>query len=303
MTNVDHLAALELLKEEGAISDREFEDLRSEILTQGDAHSPPDTSTASENGGAKGWVSLLQWPPTLRTDLPPNYPIGLLVIAAFLIVASMVGIVSWLVSFLAVLALTATLVEDGIRVSIAAGLVIFAIVTIGVLGNSSSSPTIPATNDVAPDPVSEPTVAGALGVGLGDLVDQWNALDEAPSITRGLTRNTEPGQYDSFIYRFGEWGRLAGAYDPATDSLRALLAAGQLSNEATSQLYLHLCFVLHPYSQECIDSYFQYGLSDGTLADFGDTNHQASWQIEDQTWSVEIEGNVLTIRALGADTG
>jgi hypothetical protein len=146
-------------------------------------------------------------------------------------------------------------------------------------------------------------VAGSLGVGLGDLVDQWNALDEAPSITRGLTRNTEPGQYDSFIYRFGEWGRLAGAYDPATDSLHGLLAAGQLSNEATSQLYLHLCFVLHPYSQECIDSYFQYGLSDETLADFGDTNHQASWQIEDQTWSVEIEGNVLTIRALGADTG
>jgi hypothetical protein len=124
-------------------------------------------------------------------------------------------------------------------------------------------------------------------------------LPQSPGITGGFVYNTEPGQYDSFIYRFGDWGRLAGAYDPSNDAVYALLATGQFSNEATSQLYLHLCFILNPYSQECIDNYFEKGLDYDTLADFGDVSHQAEWQIDDQTWRLEVKGNVLTIRVLG----
>ena len=302
MTTVDHLAALELLREEGAIFDQEFEDLKSEIFSPDDAHSDESSLSIPDNR-ALGWAAFLQWRPNIRTDLPPKYDGALLVIAGFLVLTSMLGIVSWLVSFLAVLALTATLVEGGIRVTIAAGLGLLAIVMVGLFGNSSSSRTVPASNAAALAPVGEPIVAGSLGTGLDELVDRWNALDETPDITRGLTINTEPGQYDSFIYRFGDWGRLAGAYDPATDALYGLLAAGQLSNEATSQLYLHLCFVLHPYSQECIDSYFEHGLSERPLADFGNTSHQAQWEMDDQTWLLEIAGNVLTIRALAPDVG
>jgi len=307
MTNVDHLAALELLREEGAISDQEFEDLRGEILSPDDAHPddahPDESSLTTPDNRARDRAVFLQWRPTVRTDLPPKYPLALLAIAALLVVASLAGIVSWVVSFLAVLALTATLVKGGIRVTIAAGLGILAIVVVGVIGNSSNSPTVPANNDAAAVPAAEPIVAGALGVGLDELVDRWNALDQPPAITRGLTLGTEPGQYDSFIYRFGDWGRLAGAYDPSTDALHGLLAAGQLSNGATDQLYLHLCFVLHPYSQECIDSYFEQGLDYRPLAEFGDTSHQAQWEMGDQTWLLEIEGNVLTIRARAPDVG
>jgi hypothetical protein len=142
-------------------------------------------------------------------------------------------------------------------------------------------------------------VPGSLGINVSDLTHLWNSLPQSPGITGGFVHNTEPGQYDSFIYRFGDWGRLAGAYDPSTDAVYALLATGQFSQEATAQLYLHLCFMLNPYSQECIDNYFEKGLDDGTLADFGDVSHQAEWQMDDQTWRLDIEGNVLTIRVLG----
>ena len=308
MTNVDRLAALELLREEGEISDQEFEDLKSGFLASGDTHSDempidesPNAPTSAPDGGARDWAAFLHWRPTVRIDLPAKYPLALILIAALLVFASVLGVVSWLVSFFAVLALTATLVEGGIRVTIASGLGILAIVTVGLFGNSSNSPTVPVSNAGAPVPVTEPIAVGSLGIRLDELVDRWNDLDEAPSITRRLTINTEPGGYDSFIYRFGEWGRLAGAYDPNTDALYGLVAAGQLSNQATSQLYLHLCFVLHPYSPECIDSYFEHGLSNTPLAEFGDATHQGQWAIDDQTWTLEIDGNVLTIRALADD--
>ena len=174
-----------------------------------------------------------------------------------------------------------------------------------VLASALSSTNNPSENQVTnvEDTVftPPPAVPGSLGIYLDDLTDLWNSLPQSPGIAGGFVYNTEPGQYDSFIYRFGDWGRLAGAYDPSNDAVYALLATGQFSNEATSQLYLHLCFILNPYSQECIDNYFEKGLDYGTLADFGDVSHQAEWQMDDQTWRLEIEGNVLTIRVLGED--
>jgi hypothetical protein len=57
--------------------------------------------------------------------------------------------------------------------------------------------------------------------------------------------------------------------------------------------------MLNPYSQECIGNYFEKGLADGTLVDFQNVSHQAEWQLDDQTWRLDIAGNVLTIRVLG----
>ena len=121
MPNVDHVAALELLRDEGAISDEELEDLKGAIFDN--EASSTDEGTASVSAQAENkWMALLVWPPKLRTDLHPRYPHLLLVIAGVLVLASLAGIVSWPVSFLAVLAMTATLVEGGIRVTVAAGL-------------------------------------------------------------------------------------------------------------------------------------------------------------------------------------
>jgi hypothetical protein len=32
-------------------------------------------------------------------------------------------------------------------------------------------------------------------------------------------------------------------------------------------MYLHVCYLLHPFSQDCIDAYWAEGLDGGELAD------------------------------------
>ncbi len=241
----------------------------------------------------------VRWP-ELATDLPPVLLGVLLVTSAILLLASSLGVLSWLVTIVAIPALGATLVEGGRWVTIAGGVAVIVIVLGSVIGGADNPVTEQSADVESISLAPPPAVSGSLGINISDMTDLWNSLAEPPKITRGLVHNTEPGDYDSFIYRFGDWGRLAGAYDPSTDAVYALVATGQFSNEATAQLYLHLCFMLNPYSQECIDNYFEKGLAYGTLADFSDVTHQAEWQMDDQTWRLDIEGNVLTIRVLGA---
>ncbi|MEE8407076.1 MAG: hypothetical protein V3S32_07990 [Acidimicrobiia bacterium] len=239
----------------------------------------------------------VRWP-ELRTDLSPVLLGVLLVTSAILLLASSLGLLSWLVTIVAIPALGATLVEGGRWVTIAGGVAVIVIVLGSAIGGADNPATEQNANVESTSLAPPPAVPGSLGINISDMTDLWNSLAEPPKITRGLVHNTEPGEYDSFIYRFGDWGRLAGAYDPSTDAVYALVATGQFSNEATSQLYLHLCFMLNPYSQECIDNYFEKGLAYGSLADFSGVTHQAEWQMDDQTWRLEIGGNVLTIRVL-----
>ena len=312
-TNVDQLTVLNQLRDEGRISDQEYESLTREILEfadvptgqsgeDGEHDSSSTDSTPTRSDDAQHEKSEgPQWP-ALRIDLPPLYPGLMLITSVILLLASALGMLSWLVSTIAILALGATLMQGGRWVTMAGGVAVTAIMigSLFVGGDNPSAVQSPIDNAALAPAAPAPAVPGSLGINIDDLTDLWNTPAEPPNITRGFVHNTEPGQYDSFIYRFGDWGRLAGAYDPSTDVLFALLATGQFSHEATAQLYLHLCFVVHPYSQECIDSYFEQGLADGTLADFEDLGHQAEWQIDDQTWRLDIEGNVLTIRVLGA---
>jgi hypothetical protein len=81
----------------------------------------------------------------------------------------------------------------------------------------------------------------------------------------------------------------------------ALLAAGWLSEDAASQFYLRLCFMVAPYSQGCVDSYLEHGLAGGTLGDLTELPHEAEWVSEGHTWRLEVTENVLTIRVFGAD--
>jgi len=345
-TNVDQLTVLNQLRDEGRISDQEYESLTREILEfadvptgesgedgEQDSSSTDSTPTRSDDDqnekadvptgesgedGEQDPSSTDSTParsdddqheksegprwPALRIDVPPLYRGLMLITSVVLLLASSLGMLSWLVTTIAILALGATLVQGGRWVTMV-GSVAVAAIMIGSLfvgGDNPSSVQGLIDNAAVAPAASTPTVPGSLGINIDDLTDLWNTPAEPPNITRGFVHNTEAGPYDSFIYRFGDWGRLAGAYDPSTDTLYALLATGQFSHEATAQLYLHLCFVVHPYSQECIDSYFEQGLADGTLADFEDVGHQAEWQIDDQTWRLDIEGNVLTIRVLGA---
>ena len=243
------------------------------------------------------------WPPQVRDDRPRSYPLSLLAITGMLIILSLAGAIPWVVSFLATLALTATLVKGGMVITITAALGI-ALIIISALTGGSPEPTtaapLPVTEAAAPIP---PPDAESLGVRFEDISELWNSVDAQPKITKGLTVQSEPGRFDSFIYRFDDWGRLAGAYDPDTGSVYGLLATGQFTNRATDQLYLHLCFVVHPYSQECIENYTEIGLAGEELRFYGDSAHNASWEMDGLTWITEISGNVLTVRVLSEDVG
>lgn len=321
----DQLAVLRRLRSEGRISDAEYDRLT------GGIHSPVDspvveaqgiesdkvesagvdepvTESSDETSGAEipemDDSSLIPpIPPKLQPNLSPNF-IGAVLLAGFaLVVLAMLGAISWWVAFPAILVLITTLFEGWRAVTIGGALLVAAILVVGLAvsagGSPSSNPQVTAATLPPNDPF--PPVPGSLGFYMEQLPDLWNEVSGPPQITRGLTRHNEIGEYDTFIYRFGEWGRVAGAYDPSNDAIYALLVAGQFSGDGTEQLYLRLCHLVAAYSPECIQSYQETGLVGLGLADFADEVHESEWAVGETTWRLEIEGNVLTIRVYGPD--
>lgn len=240
--------------------------------------------------------------PTFRQNLSVNYLVIVFVASMTLLVVGLAGVVSWWVCVPAIFVLVSTLVEGWGRLTLGAAVAVAVILPITLLIpiGDTAEPAQTATVTLPPvDP--HPAIPGSLSVYMDQVIDRWNTVDGAPRINRGLTRHSEIGEYDTFIYRFGNWGRLAGAYDPDNDVIYALLVTGTFSAEDTDQLYLHLCSVIAPFSQECIDAYHEEGLDGGALEDFNDISRETEWTVGDQTWRLEIDGNVLTVRVYGPD--
>jgi hypothetical protein len=287
------------MRSEGRITDEEFESLTEGIVTSaatipdepGDDEPTPTNETLQPFGK-----------PSLRQDLAANYVVILFLAAAGFVVASSLGLLTWLVSLPAILLLITTLFEGWRKVTLTVAALTVVVMLIGFVVSAADTPEpAPTVTATLPPQDPYPPIPGSLDIYMDQVTDSWNTVDGAPQIVKGLTRHNETGDYDTFIYRFGEWGRLAGAYDPETEAIYALLVTGQFSAEATDQLYLHLCFMAAPYSQECVDSYHQHGLDGGTLDDFADIEHEAEWALGEDTWRLRIEGNVMTIRVFGSD--
>jgi hypothetical protein len=240
--------------------------------------------------------------PTFRQNLSVNYLAIVFVASMTLLVVGLAGVVSWWVCVPAILVLVSTLVEGWGRLTLAGAVAVAVILPISLFVSTGDTAEPDQTATVTLPPVDpHPAVPGSLGVYMDQVIDRWNTVDGAPRINRGLTRHSEIGEYDTFIYRFGNWGRLAGAYDADNDVIYALLVTGTFSAEDTDQLYLHLCYVIAPFSQECIDAYHEEGLDGGALEDFNDISRETEWTVGDQTWRLEIDGNVLTVRVYGPD--
>ena len=322
-SEIDQLAVLRRLKEEGQISDGEYENLSRGLVSPAPAsegtvedprEEPPGDIEADQpapDGDGAGAVEtgaspadtpepLLQF--KFREDLSVNYLGSLLITSIVLTVAASLGWLSWTVSIPAMIVLLTTLFQGWRMVTVAGAVVVAVIVVIGVMMTATGDTPSEQAETVRLQPQDPyPPVPGSLGVYMDQIPDLWNTVDTPPRITKGLTRYNETGEYDTFLYRFGEWGRLAGAFDPDNEAVYALLITGRFSGEATDQLYLHLCYVVAPFSQECIDSYYQEGLDGGTHEDFTDIAHEAEWALGDHTWRLEIDQNVMTIRVYGAD--
>jgi len=143
----------------------------------------------------------------------------------------------------------------------------------------------------------------SLGIVLEDLADGWNAVPDPPLINGGVMTSPEAGPLDSFLHNFDGSAVLAGAYDPSDGSVYTLMARSGLHDESVSSMYVHLCYLLHPGAQECLEAFVEEtGTFGRSHADFAGTEHTAEWEFEGQQWQVGIAGDVETIR-VRADEG
>jgi len=178
--------------------------------------------------------------------------------------------------------------------------VIFSMIGIVTSGSAGSVDAAPLANTSAgpEDPAEIPV--GSLGVEFSNLEEGWNALPDPPFILRGITTTPEAGVLDSFMYRFDEAALLAGAYNPSDGYIYALMAKTGVNHEARSNMYVHLCYLLYPGTQECFDTYIaESGLYNRTAEEKDESDHAASWQFEGNEWRVEIANDIETIRVLG----
>jgi hypothetical protein len=179
--------------------------------------------------------------------------------------------------------------------AVGAFLVLVAGALLAAGGDSSGSVRADNSSIRAAAPVGP--AADSLGVLLVDVSTGWNEVGDPPTINGGIMTSPEPGPLDSFLYRFESGAVLAGAYDPSDGSVHGLMARASLHDEAAGNLFIHLCHLLQPGAQVCLDSYLE---NTGTFGKTHDeligTDSRHTWELGAQTWNLEIEADVETIR-------
>ncbi len=180
-----------------------------------------------------------------------------------------------------------------------AGAVLVLVVGGFIASRSDATGTVMAVSHPAASAPAAPA-QGSLGFLLDDLTPGWNAVEHPPLITTGILTSPEPGELDSFLHRFDESAMVAGAYDPVDGSVYALMVRSGVHHESISNLYVHLCYLLHPSSQECLESFIEEtGMFGRAPAEFASAGLNASWEFEGHEWEIEIAGDIETIRVQG----
>ncbi|MDP9494838.1 MAG: SHOCT domain-containing protein [Actinomycetota bacterium] len=187
--------------------------------------------------------------------------------------------------------------------SIGCVLVVGVVVAMIISSGSADSVDPQALADSSAESLSDepPTnPVGSLGVEFADLTEGWNALPDPPFILKGITTSPEVGALDSFVYRFDDAALLAGAYNPSDGFVYALMARVGIRHESRSNVSLHLCYLLYPGTQDCLDTYMEMsGVYGKTPEELAEADHFSSWVFLDNEWRVEVVNEIETIRVLG----
>jgi len=169
-----------------------------------------------------------------------------------------------------------------------------------IASRSDASGTVAAATGSRAATIPALTPEESIGITLDQLVDAWNGVEHPPTISGGITTSPEPGPLDSFLYLFNDSALLAGAHDPANGHVYALMIRAHLHYESVSNLYVHLCYLLHPGSQACLDTFIEEtGMFGRTTADLIGTEGSATWAFEGHDWQFDIAADVETIRVQG----
>jgi hypothetical protein len=161
-------------------------------------------------------------------------------------------------------------------------------------------PRVQAAAVPANESPAEEITAGSLGIRVAEIAAAWNGAGIPPEIRGAFTFSPEAGPLDSFLYRFDGAAVLAGAYDPSDDAVYALMLRAGLGHGDIGDLNSHICHLLHPFSQACLDT-FRDAIGVGSVEELKGSDHQASWEFEGNTWRLSTGGDVETLRVIAPD--
>ncbi|HEY6635205.1 MAG TPA: hypothetical protein VI141_06285, partial [Acidimicrobiia bacterium] len=192
--------------------------------------------------------------------------------------------------------------DEGMRwmawVGLGLGL-LFSLFGLFASGAEEAEPTPPAAAASDSEPVAA-APAGSLGVEFADLKEGWNAVPDPPLIVTGITTSPEAGPLDSFLYRFDDAAVLAGAYNPADGYVYGLMAKVGIRHEALSSMFVHVCYLLYPGTQDCFDKFMEEsGVYGKTPEELSEGQFSTSWTFKGNEWRVEVVDDIETIRVLG----
>jgi len=323
-SRLEDLRGLAQLLDDGKITQREFEVIKTEILEASPEEwaTPDPVTVAPANGVTKAHLNgsvptkieqeedeaLPEPKPTAPPDwlvfvkqIPAAYWVAMAATVFTVLYGGSFAPIAWVTAGLGIVGLLTKKVENGRWMAwtgLAAG-VLFSLVAIFFSGETPSVDVVPTAEASGPEVLAEIPV-GSLGVRLPDLQEGWNALDEPPYILKGISTTPEAGPLDSFIYRFDGGAVLAGAYNPSDDYIYAPMGKAGVRHEASSSMYLHLCYLLYPGTQECFDAYVEEsGVFGKTTDELAEADHFASWVFGGNEWRLEVADDIQTLRVLG----
>jgi hypothetical protein len=211
---------------------------------------------------------------------------------------------AWVAAGVGVVALKSTSFERGRWLALSALALGLGFTLVNLLNMGGSTPAAASPGSVAqPSTPGEPP-ADSLGVRFEELTDRWNDFEAPPLIVKGISISPESGPLDSFIYRFDNNSVLAGAYNPDDGYLYALMVKANMSLGSISNVYTHLCYLLYPGTQDCLDAWVHSsGLFGKTADEIADLDYETDWSFNDKQWRLSIDNNVETIRVLAPGQG
>lgn len=175
-----------------------------------------------------------------------------------------------------------------------------AILGVIVFTGGNPEPVRAGPRPEAAAPMTPEIPKGSLGIRLDDVDEAWNAVDQPPLMLSGVMVSPDQGRFDAFIHSFDGSAELSGVFDRSDRFVYGLRARAALGSTSIRNLYVHLCYMLHPGSQECLETFVEEAGVYGTaIEDFEGEDYEAGWSFAGNEWRLGIEDDVETIRVFG----
>ena len=333
-SRVEDLQELARLLDDGKITQREFEVVKTELLEapiEEWASSPIEVEALpveldelpvgipveqnghSEDNRPEVFAELVDAPDEAEPESDPEWlvfakqipqlywaSLGCALLSVLL--GGTIAPIAWITAAVSIVALF-MVKEKGMRWMAWTGLAVGLLFSMfGLFASSSDDVAVaePLATASADSAAPAEIPVGSLGIEFADLKEGWNAVPDPPLIVTGITTSPEVGPLDSFLYRFDDAAVLAGAYNLADGYVYGLMAKVGIRHEALSNMFVHVCYLLYPGTQDCFDKFMEEsGVYGKTPEELAEGDFSTSWTFKGNEWRVEVVDDIETIRVLG----